>query len=79
MIDDIERIFQEKLEPTDQQLILGYSKVFIPFSNDRESTNSKYIYIGNEKMSFKERLPEYQEIFIYEFLTDNNELIKCFS
>ncbi|MFX1502691.1 MAG: hypothetical protein ACFFDH_17150 [Promethearchaeota archaeon] len=79
MTNDISRIFEEKFEPTNQQLILEYSKVFISFLNVNESTNSKYIYIGNEKMSFKERHPEYQKLFIHEFLTYEKCLVKSYS
>lgn len=79
MIGDIDKIFQERFEPTDQQLILDYSKAFIPFSNNSETTYSKYIYIGNENIPFNERHPEYQALFIQEFLTYKKNLVKCFS
>ena len=69
MTGDIESIFKERFEPTDQKLILGYSKAFIPFSKADEFFNSEYIYNGNEEIPFKERHPEYQKLFIYEFLT----------
>jgi hypothetical protein len=75
--EKIERIFLEKFEPTDQQLILDYSKVFIPFSENSVFTKTEYIYFGNESIPFKERHPEYQELFIHEFLTAN--LVNCFS
>ncbi len=39
----------------------------MPFSSIDESTKTEYIYIGNEKIPFKERLPEYQTILIQEF------------
>ncbi len=77
MAEDVDRIFQEKFEPTDQQLILDYSKVFISFSNTAESANSQYIYMGNEKIQFKERHPQYQYIFIAEFLEGNKNLLEC--
>jgi len=79
MIRDIDKIFQERFEPTDQQLILDYSKVFISFLNNSESTNSKYIYIGNENIPFNERHQEYKALFIQEFLTYEKNLVKCFS
>ncbi|MFW9970898.1 MAG: hypothetical protein ACFFDF_11935 [Candidatus Odinarchaeota archaeon] len=79
MINDINKIFEEKFEPTNQQLILDYSKVFISFLNVNESTNPKYIYIGNEKMLFKERHSEYQKLFIHEFLTYKKCFVKSYS
>ena len=79
MIRDIDKIFQERFEPTDQQLILDYSRGFIPFSNISESTKSKYIYIGTENIPFNERHPKYQALFIQEFLTYKKNLVKCFS
>jgi len=69
MAGDIDRIFQEGFEPTDQQIILDYSKAFISFSNIDEAKNYQYIYTGNEKIPFKERHQIYQNLFIYEFLT----------
>ena len=65
---DFFKIYQEFFEPTDQQTILDYSRAFIPFSSINEPSSSKYIYFGNEKIPFKERHPEYQKLFIYEFL-----------
>ncbi|MFX0021962.1 MAG: hypothetical protein ACFE9S_06520 [Candidatus Hermodarchaeota archaeon] len=75
----IEKIFLNELEPTDQQLILDSSKAYIPFSNISETAKSEYIYTGNEEIPFKERHPIYQELFIYEFLQFENNLIKCVS
>jgi len=40
----------------------------MPFSSIDESTKKEYIYIGNEKIPFKERHPEYKRILIKEFL-----------
>lgn len=72
----IDQIFLEEAEPTDQQMIIDYSKGFIPFSNINEFGNAKYIYFGNEKIPFKNRPPEYQELFINEFLLNKNILVK---
>lgn len=77
MAGNIDRIFQERYEPTNQQLILDYSKAFISFSNSDESVNSQYIYRGNEKIQFKERHRKYQYIFIAEFLEGNKNLLEC--
>lgn len=75
----IEKIFLNELEPTDQQLILGSAKAYIPFSNISVTVHSEYIYTGNEEIPFKERHPVYQELFIYEFLQYENNLINCVS
>lgn len=64
----VHKIYHKIFEPTDQQIILEVSKAFMPFSNIDESTKTEYIYIGNEEIPFKERHPEYQRIFIKEFL-----------
>jgi len=69
MAVDIDKILREGFELTDQQLILDYSKAFISFSNVDGYANSEHIYIGTEEIPFKERHPEYQKLFIYEFLT----------
>ena len=68
MAVDIEKILQKGLVLTDQKLILDYSKAFISFSNMDGNANPGYIYIGNEKIPFNERHPEYQKLFIYEFV-----------
>jgi len=77
MTGDIDKIFQEKFDPTDQQLILDYSKVFISFSENNLFTKTEYIYFGNENIPFNARHPEYQELFIHEFLT--TKMVNCFS
>lgn len=41
------------------------SEAVIPFSDLKES---QYIYIGCEMIPFKERHPEFQKIFLNEFL-----------
>jgi hypothetical protein len=75
----IERIFQDEFEPTDQQLILGCSRVYVPFSKLPESKKLVYIYTGQEDIPFKERYPVYQELFLFEFLPYEKSLIKCVS
>ena len=75
----IEKIFLNELEPTDQQLILGSSKAYIPFSNISETAKSGYIYTGNEEIPFNERHLVYQELFIYEFLPYEKNLVNCVS
>jgi len=79
MAGDIDSIFQERFEPTDQQLILDYSKAFTSFSNIDKSNNSQYIYMGNERIPFKERHPKYQYIFIIEFLEGSKNLLERFA
>ena len=64
----IDRILREEFKPTDQRIISDFSKAFVSFTNVVESNNNQYIYMGNEKIPFKERHPEYQNIFFYEFL-----------
>ncbi len=48
----------------------------ISFVDVGQSKKTDFIYFGDEKISFKERLPEYQEILIYEFLADRTILLK---
>ncbi|MFX1419934.1 MAG: hypothetical protein ACFE9N_13530 [Promethearchaeota archaeon] len=75
----VDRMLQEEYEPTNQRIILGYAKAFVSFSNIDESNNNQYIYMGNEKIPFKQRHPEYQNIFIYEFIAEIETLIESYS
>jgi len=65
--EDIYKIIQEIFKTMESPIIPDISNAFIPFSNIPNKTNCKYIYDGFEKIPFKERLQEYQEIFICEF------------
>ncbi|MFX1277592.1 MAG: hypothetical protein ACFE9Z_09565 [Promethearchaeota archaeon] len=56
--------------PTGEPPITDLTKFSIPFSSFSEVEKTEYIYFGSEKMSFKDRHPEYRRILIYEFLTE---------
>lgn len=47
---------------------INFKKIIIPFSDFGRSKNPSYIYMGIEKISFKERHPVYQAIFLNEFV-----------
>ena len=67
--DNIYKIVQEIFESSElPERRTDVSRAFVPFSLVSTNKESKYIYIGSEKMPFKERDPNYQKIFIYEFL-----------
>ena len=66
--DNIYKIVQEIFESSELPIRTDVSRAFVPFSKVSTNKESKYIYIGSEKMPFKERDPNYQKIFIYEFL-----------
>ncbi len=65
--EDIYKIVQEIFKTMESPIITDISDAFIPFSNIPNDTNCRYIYDGYEKIPFKERHQEYQEILIYEF------------
>ena len=61
LLDIIDR-FEEKFYPNLREAV-------IPFSEIVEIQYVEYIYTGDEKIPFEKRLPEYQKIFIAEFLS----------
>ena len=48
--------------------IINFNKIIILFSNFGGSIKPSYIYKGIEKISFKERHPVYQALFLKEFV-----------
>ena len=49
---------------------LNISKLIIPYSIIFRNDSKPDIYSGEESMSFKERDKDFQQILIYEFLSD---------
>jgi hypothetical protein len=49
---------------------LNISKLIIPFSIIFRNDSPPDIYSGEEAITFKERDSKFQQILIYEFLTD---------
>jgi hypothetical protein len=47
---------------------INFNKIIIPFSNFGISKAPKYIYEGNEKIVFEERLLIYKSILLDEFV-----------
>lgn len=46
---------------------INFNKIIIPFSKFGISKNPVYVYVGLEKIAFKERHPVYKSIFMDEF------------
>jgi hypothetical protein len=71
-VDNIYKIVQEIFDtsselPTRNEI----SKAFIPFSKISPNQEDIYIYSGYERIRFCERDPEFQLIFLNEFLSTN--------
>jgi hypothetical protein len=66
MTEEVLKIYQKSIERLDDILVPDISGALMPF----EETNQfeEYIYNGDEKIPFKERLSDYQQIFKDEFL-----------
>ncbi|MFX0030290.1 MAG: hypothetical protein ACFE8B_13850 [Candidatus Hermodarchaeota archaeon] len=67
LTEDVIKIYQQSLERLDEILIPNISGAVMPFS-DSDKIEEAYIYTGEEKIPFNERIPEYQQIFRDEFL-----------
>ncbi len=57
---------------------IDFSKIVIPFSKVIGSSKPRDIYSGKEKISFKERDPEYKMILRQEFVNTLNVEFKIF-
>ena len=57
---------------------VNFKHLVIEFSNFGKSEKIHYIYIGNEKISFRDRHPIYQTIFRNEFAEETRDIIKNF-
>lgn len=67
---DIYKTIQDIFQTVEQSHFPDVSQFLTSFADLGESKKPGFIYFGDEKMCFKERLPEYQEILINEFLAD---------
>ena len=63
------RIYQEIINDFEERYYPIISGAVTPFSRFEKMREPQYIYKGDEKIPFNERHPEYQNIFITEFLT----------
>ncbi|MHA2283119.1 MAG: hypothetical protein ACXAC5_19940 [Promethearchaeota archaeon] len=62
--------YLEVIEQFENEFYPDISEAVISFSDLGDNGETKYIYKGNEKISFKEGHPIYQNIFSIEFLRD---------
>jgi hypothetical protein len=67
---DIHKTIQSIFQPFEQPQFPDLSTLLTPFKNLNENGKPQFLYGGTEVIPFKERLPEFQEIFIHEFLTE---------
>lgn len=64
MTGDIDKIFQERFDLTDQQLILDYSKLFLPFSKIVNLQNQN---ISTLEMKISHSMKDIQNIKTFLF------------
>lgn len=64
--EDVIRIYQKSIIQFEENLYPDISGAVMPFSDVKKF--EEYIYNGDEEIPFKERHPEYQQIFKEEFL-----------
>ena len=69
VVDDYNKILQEIFNLSENPPFLDISHLTIPFSAIDDSKKPQDIYIGYEKICFKERHQDYKKIFIQEFLS----------
>ncbi|MFW9988083.1 MAG: hypothetical protein ACFFC3_05465 [Candidatus Odinarchaeota archaeon] len=69
VVDDYKKIWREILNLSENHKFLDVSHLSIPFSAINDSNKPQDIYVGQEKISFKDRNQDYKKIFIQEFLT----------
>lgn len=67
-LDNDNKIWQEIFNLSETPPFLDISHLSIPFSALDCSKKPQDIYVGNEKICFKERHQDYKEILIQEFL-----------
>jgi hypothetical protein len=77
--EEICKIMHAIFQPTEQPRFPEMSQILTPFSELSENKETRYIYVGSEKIPFKERLPEYQEILIHEFLMNGTILLESYN
>ena len=68
VVDDYNKIWQEIFDLSENPPFLDISHLSIPFSALDGFKKPQDIYIGHEKICFKERDQDYKKIFIQEFL-----------
>ncbi len=66
---EIYKTIQNIFQPTEQPHFPDISRLLTPFANIGEIEKPLFLYEGTEEIPFSERHPEYQKIFINEFLT----------
>ena len=68
--EEIYKTIQGIFQPTETHQFPDISRLLTPFTEISEIEKPRFLYDGTEEIPFNERLPEYQEILINEFLTD---------
>lgn len=74
--EDIHKTIQSIFQPTEQPHFPDVSRLLTPFTSIGDIEKPRFLYDGTEEIPFKERHPEYQEIFINEFLSNAKFLLK---
>ena len=69
VVDDYNKIWKEIFDLSENPPFLDISRLSIPFSALGDSKKPLDIYVGHEKICFKERDQDYKKIFIQEFLS----------
>ncbi|MHA2390429.1 MAG: hypothetical protein ACXAEX_00530 [Promethearchaeota archaeon] len=70
VVADVIKILLEIVDQFEEKFYPNLTGAVIPFSDIKELQDVDYIYTGDEKIPFEKRLPEYQKIFIAEFLSN---------
>jgi len=68
-LGDSFKITQEIIDNFEDTYYVDLTDAITPFSKLNNNENVLYIYFGFEKIPFKLRDPEYQEILIAEFVS----------
>ena len=68
VVNNYNKIWQEIFDLSENPPFLDISHLIIPFSALDDSKKPLDIYVGQEKICFKERHQDYKKIFIQEFL-----------
>ncbi|MFX1366293.1 MAG: hypothetical protein ACFFCE_11325 [Promethearchaeota archaeon] len=69
VVDNYNKKWQEFFNLSENHPFFDISHISIPFSAIKDSIKPQDIYVGHEKICFKDRLQDYKKIFIQEFLT----------
>ena len=67
-VDNIYKIVQHIFRSLELPIKNDVSNAVIPFSKINPNQENLYIYSGCEEIQFKKRHPEYQLIFLNEFM-----------